>query len=314
MPIRKLACFDLEAIVPVAASNALEHIASNREGSRLPLFEHVAVLVQHERRILEEICGTAAQINAPSTCGCNGSAMQSHEQRVLDHAHLVDRLTKQDLERGTDRIRHRDGTSYSHDASMILGRMMYTIGHSNHPIERFIALLQQHGVDAVGDVRSTPYSRFNPQFRKEKLQAALADAGIRYVFLGEELGARTQDPSCYDAGGRVSYAKLAATDLFRRGIDRLLTGMQTHRIAIMCAEREPLDCHRTILVSRELERAGVPVTHILSDGTLESHHHAMERLAGTLKLADADLFRSPDELIEEAYEKQGARISYVRND
>jgi len=197
---------------------------------------------------------------------------------------------------------------------MIQGRMIYTIGHSNHPIDRFIALLQQHGVDAVGDVRSTPYSRFNPQFRKEKLQAALAEAGIRYVFLGEELGARTQDTSCYDETGRVSYAKLAATDLFRRGIERLLAGMQTHRIAIMCAEREPLDCHRTILVSRELERAGVPVTHILSDGTLEPHRHAMERLASTLKLADTDLFRTSDELIEEAYEKQGARISYVRNE
>ena len=87
--------------------------------------------------------------------------------------------------------------------------MIYTIGHSNHPIDRFIALLQQHGIDAVGDVRSTPYSRFNPQFSKEKLQAALANAGIRYVFLGEELGARSKDPSCYDETGRVSYAKLA---------------------------------------------------------------------------------------------------------
>jgi uncharacterized protein (DUF488 family) len=240
--------------------------------------------------------------------------MQSHEQRVLDHLHPVDGPPEQDLERGTDRLRHRDGASNSHDASMIQGRMIYTIGHSNHPIERFIALLQQHGVDAVADVRSTPYSRFNPQFRKEKLQAALADAGIRYVFLGEELGARTKDPSCYDETGRVSYAKLAATDLFRRGLDRLLTGMQTHRIAIMCAEREPLDCHRTILVSRELERASVPVTHILSDGALEAHRHAMERLASTLKLADTDLFRSPDELIEEAYEKQGSRISYSRSD
>src|SRR5689334_2499642 len=105
---------------------------------------------------------------------------------------------------------------------MILGEMIYTIGHSNHPIDRFIALLRQHGIEAVADVRSTPYSRFNPQFRKEKLQAALASAGIRYVFLGEELGARSKDPECYDEGGRVSYTRLASTDLFRRGIDRLL--------------------------------------------------------------------------------------------
>ena len=192
--------------------------------------------------------------------------------------------------------------------------MIYTIGHSKHPIDRFIALLQQNGIDALADVRSTPYSRFNPQFNKEKLQTALAASGVRYVFLGEELGARTKDPSCYDEEGRVSYAKLAQTEPFRKGIERLLTGMQQHRIAIMCAEREPLECHRTILVSRELERAGVPVTHILQDGTLEPHGELMARLAAELDLVGTDLFRSPDELIEDAYEKQGSRIAYVRAD
>jgi uncharacterized protein (DUF488 family) len=192
--------------------------------------------------------------------------------------------------------------------------MIYTIGHSKHPIDRFIALLQQHGIDALADVRSTPYSRFNPHFNKEKLQTALAAAGIRYVFLGEELGARTKDLSCYDEEGRVSYAKLARTEPFRKGIDRLLTGMQQHRIAIMCAEREPLECHRTILVSRELERGGVSVTHILQDGTLEPHRQLMGRLAAELNLVETDLFRSPDELIEDAYEKQGSRIAYVRAD
>lgn len=190
--------------------------------------------------------------------------------------------------------------------------MIYTIGHSKHPIERFVALLQQHGVDALADVRSTPYSRFNPQFNKEKLQASLAAAGIRYVFLGEELGARSKDTSCYDEEGRVSYAKLAQTAPFRAGIERLLTGVRQHRITIMCAEREPLDCHRTILVSRELERAGVPVTHILQDGSLEPHRQTMTRLASDLKLASTDLFRTPDELIEDAYERQGSRIAYVR--
>ena len=192
--------------------------------------------------------------------------------------------------------------------------MIYTIGHSKHPIDQFIALLQPHGIDALADVRSTPYSRFNPQFNKEKLQTALAAAGIRYVFLGEELGARTKDPSCYDEEGRVSYAKLAQTELFRKGIERLLTGMQQHRIAIMCAEREPLNCHRTILVSRELERAGVPVTHILHDGALEPHTQLMIRLAAELDLVGTDMFRAPNELIEDAYEKQGSRIAYVRTE
>jgi uncharacterized protein (DUF488 family) len=188
--------------------------------------------------------------------------------------------------------------------------MIYTVGHSKHPIDRFIALLQRHEVDAIADVRSTPYSRFNPQFNREKLQATLVAAGIQYVFLGEELGARSKDPSCYAEDGRVSYAKLAATSSFRHGIDRLLTGMRAHRIAIMCAEREPLECHRTILVARELEKVGVPVTHILQDGSLEPHGQAMQRLAAELRLAGRDLFRTSAELIEEAYETQGARIAW----
>ena len=190
--------------------------------------------------------------------------------------------------------------------------MIHTIGHSNHPIDRFLGLLQPHGITAVADVRSTPYSRFNPQFRREKLQAALAGAGIQYVFLGEELGARSQDPTCYDPDGRVSYARLAKTDLFRRGIERLKTGMAEHRISLMCAEREPLECHRTILVSRELTRDGVAVTHILGDGSLETHEHAMQRLAVSLKLTDTDLFSNPTDRVEQAYDSQAARIAYVK--
>jgi uncharacterized protein (DUF488 family) len=190
--------------------------------------------------------------------------------------------------------------------------MIHTIGHSNHPIERFLALLQPQGITAVADVRSTPYSRFNPQFRREKLQAALAGVGIQYVFLGVELGARSQDPACYDSEGRVSYARLAGTDLFRKGIERLKTGMAEHRISIMCAEREPLECHRTILVARELVREGVPVTHILADGSLEPHEHAMQRLANSLKLTAGDLFGNSSDLIEQACDLQATRIAYVK--
>jgi len=190
--------------------------------------------------------------------------------------------------------------------------MIHTVGHSNHPIERFIALLQPHGITAVADVRSTPYSRFNPQYRREKLQAALAEVGIQYVFLGDELGARSQDPACYDPDGRVSYARLAKTALFLKGIERLKAGMTAHRISLMCAEREPLECHRTILVSRELVREGVPVTHILGDGSLETHEHAMQRLATSLKLTDTDLFSNPSDLVEQAYDLQSARIAYVK--
>src|SRR5260370_41748091 len=106
--------------------------------------------------------------------------------------------------------------------------MIYTIGHSIRPIERFMGLLQPHGITAVADVRSTPYSRFNPQFRREKLQAALAGVGIQYVFLGHQLRARSQDPARYDSEGRGSYAKLARTEPIRKGLGRVSTALADH--------------------------------------------------------------------------------------
>lgn len=191
--------------------------------------------------------------------------------------------------------------------------MIHTIGHSNHPIQKFLDLLLQHDITAVADVRSNPYSRFNPQFRREKLQASLAEAAIQYVFLGEELGARSQDPACYDATGRVSYTKLAQTPLFQRGIERLKKGATEYRVSIMCAEREPLECHRTILVAHELVRQSLAVTHILADGSLESHEQALQRLVVSLGLSTPDdLFGTSADLIEQAYELQAERIAYVR--
>lgn len=189
--------------------------------------------------------------------------------------------------------------------------MIYSIGHSTHPAERFIGLLQRHGITALADVRSTPMSRFNPQFNRRKLHESLTSAGIEYVFLGEELGARCKDPQCYE-DGRISYARLAATDLFKRGIDRLLAGMKSHTIAIMCAEKEPLVCHRTILVGRELQRRGLEVMHILDDGNLESQRNALARLRGQLGIAADDLFDGAEQADEQAYDAQSRRIAYVK--
>src|ERR1700730_5850781 len=138
---------------------------------------------------------------------------------------------------------------------------VFSIGHSNHPIGHFIWLLQRHGIERLADVRSTPFSRFNPQFNRARLEESLRDHGIRYEFLGTELGARSADPGCYERG-RVSYARLAASPAFKRGLEALLAASDEERVVMMCAEREPLDCHRTILVARELERARVPVFHI----------------------------------------------------
>jgi uncharacterized protein (DUF488 family) len=136
------------------------------------------------------------------------------------------------------------------------GELVFTVGHSTHSAERFIELLRAADVTAVADVRSSPYSRFNPQFNKQDLKGALKRHEIAYAFVGQELGARSSDPKCY-CDGRVVYSRLAQTALFKNGLKRIRKGAQSYRIALMCAEREPLECHRTLLVSRYLAKDGV---------------------------------------------------------
>jgi uncharacterized protein (DUF488 family) len=187
---------------------------------------------------------------------------------------------------------------------------VHTIGHSTHTFEAFAALLQQHGVNALADVRSTPFSRFTPQFNKDALAKELRARGIKYVFLGRELGARSDDSSCYESG-RVQYARLARTDLFRQGLDRLRRGAAVHHIALMCAEKEPLECHRTLLVSRALDDQGVKVMHIHGDGRLESHQDALQRLLQVVGLPHEDMFQSRAELIAEALRRQEDKVAYV---
>jgi uncharacterized protein (DUF488 family) len=190
--------------------------------------------------------------------------------------------------------------------------VVYTIGHSTHTPDRFLSLLGQHGITAVGDVRSTPFSRFNPQFNRQTLKASLEASGIAYVFLGKELGARSDDDGCYE-NGKVQYDRLASTALFQQGLDRVQEGAARYRIALMCAEKEPLDCHRTILVARHVVARGFDVRHIHADGRLESHDDVMMRLARQLDLPAAGLLHSRDEILTEAYRRHSARIAYERS-
>lgn len=188
--------------------------------------------------------------------------------------------------------------------------LVYTIGHSTHPIEAFLELLRKHDITAVADVRSAPFSRFNPQFNKDTLQGTLAAHAIKYVFLGRELGARSDDPACYE-NGRVQYARLVRATSFQAGLDRVMQGASEYRIALMCAEKEPLECHRTLLVARALVEHGVEIAHILADGGLEPHESAMTRLLEVVGLPPQDLFSSRQQLIEEAMARQEERIAYV---
>ena len=195
----------------------------------------------------------------------------------------------------------------SADSSHVL-----TIGHSNHAVANFLALLRQHAVSAVADVRSAPYSHFNPQFNREALQCALTEAGIAYVHLGRELGGRSDDPACYQEG-RICYDRVAKTQNFRDGLRRLEMGMAEHRLALMCAEKEPLHCHRTLLVAQALDVDGVHVSHIHTDGHLESHAVAMDRLLEAVRLpTDGDLLaQSRADLVAAAIRWQTARVGYA---
>jgi len=186
---------------------------------------------------------------------------------------------------------------------------IFTIGHSTHSIDAFIALLRHHGVSAVGDVRSHPYSRFVTQYSRESLKAALADAGIAYVFLGRELGARSNNPACYRQG-KVQFVRLANEPNFSEGISRVRQGMERYHIALMCAEKDPLDCHRALLVARKLFEAGIPVNHILADGKIESHETMESRLLRACKLPEGDMFKPREEFIVEAYSIQEGHVAY----
>ena len=191
------------------------------------------------------------------------------------------------------------------------GPEVFTIGHSNHPIGAFLALLERHRTAAVADVRSVPYSRRHPQFNRRTLDQSLADHGIRYLFLGAELGARTLDPCCYDSEGKVLFHRLAQTGLFLRGIARVLEEAAHSRLALLCAERDPANCHRTILVAPVLRKRRASVTHILADGGLVSQEEVLDRLCAASGMPPRDMFRTREEQRDEALARRAREIAWT---
>jgi uncharacterized protein (DUF488 family) len=145
-----------------------------------------------------------------------------------------------------------------------------TIGHSNHTVEFFLGLLKAHAVQVVVDARSQPYSRYASQFDLEALKTALQEVGIRYLYLGRELGGRPDGAEYYDEEGHVLYDRVAATGQFREGISRLERGIREHNVALLCAEENPAACHRRLLVGRVLLERGIRVAHIRGDGRIQT--------------------------------------------
>jgi uncharacterized protein (DUF488 family) len=187
---------------------------------------------------------------------------------------------------------------------------LLTIGHSSLSYEGFVELLRAQHVSAVADVRSAPASRRFPHFNRETLRGALNADGIAYAFLGAELGGRPRDPALY-TNGVADYEKMAETEEFARGIERVMEGAQKFRAALMCSERDPLDCHRCLLVARALAERSVAIGHILSDGDVLPHAHIENRLLAAAGLAN-DLLLSREQALALAYRKRSSKAAFQK--
>lgn len=195
--------------------------------------------------------------------------------------------------------------------SIYTDNKIYTIGYSAFEIDNFISTLKQYHITAVSDVRSSPYSKFKPDYNREYLSKKLRENGIQYVFLGDSLGARFGDKSVY-INGVVNFELASKLECFKNGINRLIEGNKKYTIALMCAEKDPIECHRSILIAKNISNI-FNIYHILSDSNIESHTQLEHRLEKCFGLDQAVLF---GDTIKIAYDKQASKIAYteVHND
>ena len=184
-----------------------------------------------------------------------------------------------------------------------------TIGHSTQSFADFVQLLREAQVTALADVRSQPYSRHVPHFNRETLKDSLDDENIAYVFLGDELGGRPKAPELF-SDGVADYEKMARHESFAHGLDRVIEGARTYRIALMCAERDPLDCHRCLLVGRALKEKGVRVRHILGPGETVRQEDIEELLLTMADQSAEDLFTPRQDQVANAYRHKARRAAF----
>jgi len=185
---------------------------------------------------------------------------------------------------------------------------VFTVGHSNVSQEAFISLLESHGIEVVVDVRSAPYSKHVPHFNAQPLKQALKGAGMQYLHLGRELGGRPKEQEFYDAQGHVRYDRLAGSPEFKQGIERLLRGIARHRVALLCNEEDPSECHRRLLIGRVLLKRGVSVFHIRGNGSVQTEAELAR--AGKKARASQQEFAFAEE--EEAEWKSTRSVSQAR--
>lgn len=186
-----------------------------------------------------------------------------------------------------------------------------TIGHSTYVWEHFASLLRGAGVTAVADVRTSPYSRRGPHFNRDELRERLRQDGVQYVFLGNELGGRPKEPSLYN-NGVADYEKMAKTAVFARGLGRVVEGAKNYRIALLCSERDPLNCHRCLLVGRALAENGVRVSHVLERGEVTTQAEIEDRLLQFYDRGAHDLFLPQADRLAAAYRARARKVAFAQ--
>ena len=190
-----------------------------------------------------------------------------------------------------------------------MDKTIFTIGHSNHDISDFINLLLANQIELVIDVRSAPYSKLYPHFNRNPLEVSLTKNSIKYTFLGDSVGGRSNNIKDYSKG-RVMYKKIAEKKEYISSINTMIQNSSKYKIVLMCSEKEPLECHRTLLISRSIETHMVKILHIHRDGQIESQSEAIQRLLKIWKLDSPNLFGEDAERIDEAFTKQESKYAY----
>lgn len=196
---------------------------------------------------------------------------------------------------------------------------LYTIGHSTYPNSYFLKLLKRHNINCIIDVRSVPFSKYNPQYNMNELKAFLNKSKIYYIFMGEEFGARRTEKALFSPEGYVDFQRVIDSSSFKKGIERVRAGLNRgYNIAFMCTEKDPIDCHRNILVARAFKDLNYKIFNILSNGEIETQEQLEERLLNfyfpdrnqlsLLEMLDSE--NKEVDLLEKAYQARNKEIGY----
>ncbi|MCT4605739.1 MAG: DUF488 domain-containing protein [Marinisporobacter sp.] len=196
---------------------------------------------------------------------------------------------------------------------------IYTIGHTNYSIENFVKLIRLYNINCIVDVRSTPFSKYTPQFNRKDLKITLNQKGVHYIYMGIEFGARRNEQYLYTSQGYLDFEKTIKNKVFLQGVRRLVDGCEKgFNISLMCTEKDPFDCHRSIMVGKGLKDNGFDVKHIFPNGNVQTQEQIEQRLLdkyfkNRFQVSLESFFEKQmdeEEMIAEAYRKRNKEIGY----